>query len=275
MRKQAFTILAVFAIMIFSCKTDTQQTFDNASTIAPLEGLPKNKAGETVRKAIDFIGGWETWENKKTFSFYKNITHLDSTGQVERSQKQLHQYQIHPEFKARMSWTDKGNQYVIVNNGEEARKYENGKEMTDDKSKLQAWNSSFGSNYVISMPFKLTDPGVILSYEGIDSTTLKKRVHSLKVEYEKGAGSSGGMHTWWYYFDEKNYDLVANYLDYGEGYSLTTYETFEEVDGIRIHQKRFSHIADANKSIIQKRTIYENESMKFNEVFDESLFELK
>lgn len=275
MRKQAFTILAVFAIMIFSCKTDTQQTFDSVSTIAPLEGLPKNKAGETVRKAIDFIGGWETWENKKTFSFYKNITHLDSTGQVERSQKQLHQYQIHPEFKARMSWTDKGNQYVIVNNGEEARKYENGKEMTDDKSKLQAWNSSFGSNYVISMPFKLTDPGVILSYEGIDSTTLKKRVHSLKVEYEKGAGSSGGMHTWWYYFDEKNYDLVANYLDYGEGYSLTTYETFEEVDGIRIHQKRFSHIADANKSIIQKRTIYENESMKFNEVFDESLFELK
>ncbi len=72
MRKQAFTILAVFAIMIFSCKTDTQQTFDSVSTIAPLEGLPKNKAGETVRKAIDFIGGWETWENKKTFSFYKN-----------------------------------------------------------------------------------------------------------------------------------------------------------------------------------------------------------
>lgn len=275
MRRQIFTILTVFAITIFSCKTDTQQTSDSASRISPLERLPKNQAGETVRKAIDFIGGWEKWENKKTFSFYKNITHLDSTGQVEKSQKQLHQYQLHPYFKARMTWEDKGNQYMIINNGKQAKKYENGKEMTDDKSKKQAWNSSFGSNYVISMPFKLTDPGVILTYEGIDSSTLKKRVHSLKVEYEKGAGSSGGMHTWWYYFDEKNYDLVANYLDYGNGYSLTTYENFEHVDGIRIHKKRFSHIADANKNIVQKRTIYENESMKFNEAFDESLFELK
>ena len=168
-----------------------------------------------------------------------------------------------------MSWEDKGNQYVIINNGEEARKYENGKEMTDDNSKKQAWNSSYGSNYVISMPFKLTDPGVILTYEGIDSTTLNKRVHSLKVEYEKGAGSSGGMHTWWYYFDEKTYDLAANFLDYGTGHSLTTYETFTKVDGIRFHEKRFSHIADADKNIVQKRTIYENESMKFDEDFDD------
>jgi len=273
MRKQIFTLLTLFAITTFSCNTDTQQNSNNTPTISPMERLPKNEAGEIVRKAIDFIGGWESWENKKTFSFYKNITHVDSSGQVERSQKQLHQYQIHPHFKARMSWEDKGNQYVIINNGEKAKKFENGKEMTDDKSKNQAWNSSYGSNYVISMPFKLTDPGVVLTYEGIDSTTLKKRVHSLKVEYKKGAGSTGGMHTWWYYFDEKNYDLVANFLDYGEGHSLTTYETFITVDDIRIHKKRFSHIADENKNIVQKRTIYENESMKFNEVFDESLFD--
>ena len=240
-----------------------------------MERLPQNEAGDIVRKAIDFVGGWKAWENKKNFSFYKNITHVDADGKVERSQRQFHQYQIHPTFKAKMSWEDKGNQYVIINNGEEARKYENGKEMTDDNSKNVAWNSSYGSNYVISMPFKLTDPGVIMTYEGIDSTTLNKRVHALKVEYEEGAGSTGGMHDWYYYFDEKTYDLVANFLDYGNGYSVTTYETFKEVDGIRIHKKRFSHIADADKNIVQKRTIYENESMKFDEVFDEGLFDLK
>ncbi len=278
MRNQIFSILALLtiAIAIFSCQTDTQQTNATAvPTRSPMERLPQNEAGEIVRKAIDFVGGWEAWANKKTFSFYKNITHLDVDGNVEKSQRQFHQYQIHPTIKARMSWEDKGNQYVIINNGEEAKKYENGKEMTDDNSKQQAWNSSYGSNYVISMPFKLTDPGVILTYEGIDSTTLQKPVHSLKVEYEKGAGSTGGMHTWWYYFDKDSYDLVANFLDYGEGYSLTTYETFTKVDNLRFHEKRFSHIADSAKNIVQKRTIYENESMKFDNVLEEGVFDLK
>lgn len=275
MRNQFLLIFLVLATMVFSCKTDTPNTSVDTQPVNPLDRLPDNEAGEIVRKAIDFVGGWKAWEDKTNFSFYKNITHLDSSGQVERSQKQLHQYQMQPQFKARMSWEDKGKQYMIINNGEEAKKYEDGKEMTDDRSKNQAWNSSFGSNYVISMPFKLTDPGVILTYEGIDSTTLKKPVHALKVEYEKGAGSTGGMHTWWYYFDVENYDLVGNYLAYGEGYSLTTYESFEMVDGIRIHKKRFSHIANANKEIVQLRTIYENEAMKFDEVFDETLFDLK
>lgn len=269
MQKQNYILLAAILILMISCQSDRN------SNISPMDRLPQNEAGEVVRKAIDYIGGWEAWENKKTFSFYKNITHLDSSGTIERSQKQFHQYQIHPDFKAKMSWEDQGNQYVIINNGEQAKKYENGIEMTDDKSKGQAWNSSFGSHYVISMPFKLTDPGTILTYEGIDSTTVNQRVHSLKVEYEKGAGSTGGMHTWWYYFDENTYDLVANYLAYGEGYSLTTYETFDVIDGIRIHQKRFSHIADADKNIVMKRTVYENGSMKFNTDFDENLFRLK
>ena len=275
MIKKIYLLFVLGGFFLLACETDQGQATQPTELINPLDRLPKNEAGELVRKAIEFVGGWETWENKKTFSFYKNITHVDSTGAIERTQRQLHQYQLSPQFKARMSWEDEGKEYMIINNGVQAKKYENGKEMTDDYSKNQAWNSSFGSHYVVSMPFKLTDPGVILTYEGIDSSTLNKRVHSLKVEYEKGAGSSGGFHTWWYYFDEKTYDLVANYLDYGEGYSLTTYETFQAVDSIRIHQKRFSHIANADKEIIHLRTIYQNEKMKFNESFDEKLFTLK
>ena len=275
MRKYFIYLLSIFVILFFSCQTDSSDGAQLTNIISPLDRLPDNEAGAVVKKAIDYVGGWEAWENKNTFSFYKNITHIDSTGEIERTQRQLHQYQLHPQFKARMTWEDKGKKYVIINNGVQAKKYEDGKEMTDDQSKNQAWNSSFGSNYVVSMPFKLTDPGVILKYEGIDSTTLKKPVHSLKVEYEKGAGSTGGMHIWWYYFDEKTYDLVGNYLDYGNGHSLTTYETFENVDGIRIHEKRFSHIATADKKIVHLRTIYENEEMKFNVAFDEKHFDLK
>jgi len=278
-KKQIFEkiFLLVILLALFACQatSDEAEVINVANSISPLERLPDNEAGEIVKKAIDYVGGWEAWANKKSFSFYKNIEHRDATGKTERTQRQLHEYQLYPFFQARMSWEDGGDQYMIINNGEEAEKYKNGKVMTDDNSKKQAWNSSFGSNYVISMPFKLTDPGVILNYEGIDTIATGQAVHSLKVEYEKGAGSSGGFHTWWYYFDLETYDMAANFLDYGDKYSLTTYETFTKVDDLRVHQKRYSYISNANKELVQLRTIYTNEAMQFDPSFDESHFQLK
>lgn len=274
MKQSVFIIFSLLLFIAYSCKQESEELVEPQVIASPMERLSDDEAGRVIRKAIEYVGGWEAWEAKINFSFYKNITHLDSLGNIERSQRQHHRYQLYPGFKANMQWEDKGNQYEIIHNGEQAKKYENGKEMTDDNSKNQAWNSSYGSNYVISMPFKLTDPGVIMTYEGIDSTTLDRRVHSVKIEYKKGAGSTGGMHTWWYYFDENNYDLAANFLDYGK-HSLTTYETFVQVDDIRIHKKRFSHIADSEKNIVQKRTVYENETMIFNQDLDEDLFILK
>ncbi len=147
--------------------------------------------------------------------------------------------------------------------------------MTDNKSKNEAWNSSFGSNYVIAMPFKLTDPGTILTYDGIDSTTLDRPVHALKVEYEPGAGSTGGMHTWWYYFDLETYDLAGNFLDYGTGHSLTTYETFANVGDIRLHLKRFSYTSNDDKEKVRLKTIYENEDMGFDNQLNPSIFQLQ
>lgn len=273
---QIFGIL-LLSIGIWCCqseaKPDTDQQGETGVTTNPMDRLPNNEAGKVIHKAIDFAGGWDTWSNKTTFSFYKVIEYLDSTGQKERSLRQLHQYQLSPQFKARLSWEENGDKFLIINKGDQAWKYKNGEEMTDQRSKNQAWNSSFGSNYVVSMPFKLTDPGVILSYDGLDTLTEGKIVHAVKVEYEPGAGSTGGMHTWWYYFDKETCDLVANYLDYGEGHSFTSYEIFTKVDGIRIHQKRHSHISNAQKEVKHLRTVYTNEEMQFDVPLGPELFE--
>lgn len=274
MRKPLFLLFCLLGLFLFACSEGGTTTSSNPKQSSPMDRLPDNKAGETVRKAIDFVGGWAAWENKNTFSFYKVIEQIDSTGQVKKTLRQLHQYQLRPHFKARLSWEENEDQFVIINNGKQAKKYKNGKELTDDKSKNQAWNASFGSNYVVSMPFKLTDPGVHLSYDGID-TFSNKVVHAIKVEYEKGAGTSGGMHTWWYYFDENNQDLVAFYLDYGNGQSLTTYEKFETVDGIRIHNYRNSYDSNEAQEMVLLKTIYKNEEMKFDDVLDDELFEIK
>ena len=262
--------IGILLLSIMSCAPTEQE-----DTVHPMDRLPDNKGGDVIKKAIAYAGGWGAWEAKKNFSFYKKITQLDSTGNIRKQVKQLHQYNMKPGFQAKMSWNMDDADYIIINTGERAKKYENDKWLEDDKSENEAWNSSYGSNYVIQMPFKLTDPGTIITYDKIDSTTFARPAHAVKVEYEKGAGSSGGMHDWWYYFDIETFDLVANYLDYGEGHSLTTYESFEDVDGIRIHKKRKSYSSNENKEIVLLRTIYENEEMNFDTEFDDSLFKLK
>jgi len=262
-------ISVIVLAIIISCQPEVKETSDAISN------LPENKAGEVVMKAIERAGGWNSWKNKENFSFYKNITHLDSLGNEEKSVRQHHTYQLKGGFKARMEWSIGEDDFLVINNGEQAKKYKNGVELTDLQSKNEAWNSSYGSHYVIGMPYKLTDPGTTLTYEGIDSTILDLPVHSLRVEYAKGAGSTGGMHLWYYYFDVENYDLVANYLDYGEGYSFTTYEVFENVNNHRIHNKRFSYISNNAKERLLLRTVYENEEIKFNQELDEHTFKLK
>ena len=261
-----------FGLTVIGCQHDSTSTI-HETKVSALERLPNNQAGEVIRKSITHAGGWDNWEAKNNFQFYKNIIQLDSTGKEKRRIRQLHQYQLQPSFKARMTWEIDGTNYTIVNTGQQAWKYENGKELTDDQSQKEAWNSSFGSHYVVSMPFKLTDPGVILKYDGIDTLDSGQVVHAVKVDYEKGAGSSGGFHVWWYYFDKDTYALAANYLDYGNGYSYTEYQTTKVVDGIVIQENRNSHQAFKDKSVGYIKTVYENDGMQFDVALTDNMFE--
>jgi len=266
----------MLGLLFFGCSDEQSPAQENTAaepTENPMDRLPDNEAGDAIRQAIAHAGGWEAWADKKTFTFYKNIEYFDSTGAKERSLRQLHQYQLQPTFKARLSWEENRNEYVIINNGQQAWKFKNGEEMTDQASRNQAWNSSFGSHYVIAMPFKLTDPGVILTDEGLDTIRNDQIVRSIKVEYEEGAGSSGGMHDWWYYFDPDNYGMAANFLDYGDGCTFTSYQTFTTVGGIRMHEKRHSYGATKEKEIQYLRTVYTNEEMQFDLPMKDELFE--
>ena len=181
-----------------------------AVSISPMERLPDNRAGEIVRQSIASAGGWDTWESKRSLSYTKIIRSFNDEGQVTREIRQQHQYLLHPQFKARITWMDEGKDHVIINNGEQAWKYVNGELQTSETDKNQAWNSSFGSHYVVSMPFKLTDEGVTLSFAGEESMADGSIAHRIDVVYAPGAGSAGGMHAWSYYFDLQDGRLVAN-----------------------------------------------------------------
>lgn len=246
-----------------------------AREISQLDNLPKNEAGNIVRKSIEKAGGWENWNNKNTLTYTKTIQFINENGEIEREIKQLHEYKLKPELKIKISWEEDGDKYAVINNSKQAKKYKNGVALNDEESMNSAWNSSFGSQYVMCMPFKLTDPGTVFKHEGIDTLKNGKVVHAVKTTYKEGAGSAAGIHIWTYYFDKDNYELVGNFLDYGDGYSYTQYEKIEEIDGIRVNTARKSFNANSINVITQLTTNYINEDIQFDLKMDDAKFEIK
>lgn len=277
--KAYLSIIIIIPLLFTSCKNENKVIAESPikgsiTSPVPLD-LPDTDAGTIVKRAIDVAGGWENWTQKKTLSYIKKIQIFDSLGNRQKEVNQLHQYLLRPTFKAFITWEEEADSHQIINNGKQAWKLKNGELKTDETSVNSAWNSSFGSHYMICMPFKLSDPKAILNNEGIDTLATNKIVYSVKVDYEKGAGSAGGMHTWWFYFNKDSHLLAGNFLDHGNGESYTQYETFTEVDGIKISHIRKSYKSNANRDLLYLSTIYTNEDIQFNLDLDKSLFELK
>lgn len=229
-KNPSFSLMLLIGILSIGCKGDHKK--DNVEVQIEASDSNLSEAQKLVNKTITHYGGMKNWESKKSLSYVKTIQSYDSMGGLIRTVAQSHKYQLKPSFKANMSWEQDGNKHEIVNNGNQSWKLVNGKIQEDKASVDNAWNSSFGSHYMVSMPFKLKDPGTILNYEGVDTLSNNRIVHKLKVDYEKGAGSCGGMHTWNYFLNTDTYQFEANFLDHGEGYSYTDYETFIQIDSI-------------------------------------------
>lgn len=265
-------------LLFIGCKNSEKEENLDKQVVkekSQLDKLPENEAGSIVRKSIENAGGWENWNSKKTLTYTKIIQFVNENGEVEREIKQLHEYKLKPELKMKIRWEEDGDKYAIINDSKQAKKYKNGVALEDEESMNSAWNSSFGSQYVICMPFKLTDPGAVLKYEGIDTLENGKLVHAVKTTYEEGVGSAAGKHIWTYCFDKDNYELVANFLDYGDGYSYTQYEKIEEKDGIRVNTARKSFKANSINDITQLTTNYRNEDIQFDLKMDDAMFEIK
>ena len=267
--------------IIFGCQPKSAETVENKQNdnnyeqyTASFDKIPSDTEGGIIKKAIAQAGGWDKWISKKAMSFVKITTTYDSTGAIKKVSKSLNEYNLFPSVQARITWEDDGKKYVIINNGQQVWKLEDGKLMTDEKNKTSAWNSSFGTHYVICMPFKLADAGVIPTYEGEIALPEGKKGNSLKIIYKEGAGSSALFHKWWYYFDPKTHDMVANFLDHGKGYTYTVYDAFTEVEGIKINTSRRSFKSDATMSKMLLESKYENEDIQFKELFPPSHFEM-
>lgn len=244
--------------------------------VSPMDLLPEGEAGDVVRRAVEFAaGGWEGWESKRTVSYLKTTVAFDTSGTIQSRINQTHRYVLSPPLKVRIDWKADGHDYVLINKGDQAWKYVDGEHAEAQQDRDQAWNSTFGSHYVFSMPFKLTDPDAVLSYEGRRELSDGTLADAVRVDYESEAGSAGGMHTWTYFFDADDGRLVANHLHYGSGpsdYSFTEYTDYREIDGIHMPTRRYGYASNAAAERLDRLSEIVYEDVQFDVALAESLF---
>lgn len=272
MRKIKNRILVLLALFFFGCNDIIHSSINKSMSHNPIK---RDSISEVIiDNAILNAGGYLNWELKKTISYNKSIQIYDTLGILVRSVDQNHKFMLKPHLKGKIKWKQGHDLHEIIFRRGEAFMVKNGNILQDENSKNIAWNSFFGSHYVIGMPFKLKDPGALLEYKGIDTLKNKSIVHTIKVTYQKNAGSEGSMHTWYYYFNIKSLELQATFLDHGNGYNYTDYIHFDNIEGVKFNMQRKSYISNKDKTPLFLKTVYTYSQIKYNLPFKEDFFEI-
>ena len=277
-------ICAIYLIFILtSCKSDLKEVNQNASKnansyenyVSYYRTIPDNEAGKITKTAITKAGGWENWVSKKAIKYERiNISYDSITGDTSRIVREVHEYNLFPTFKGKMTWKNKDKNIVVLFDGLRAVKIENGVVLDDEKSRSEAWNNIFGSLYLIGLPFKMSDPGSV--YNDMPPTTLAngKTTKVVKITYQEGAGSFALYHKWYYYFDPQTYQLAATLLDHGKGFGLNEYSEFIEVGGLKLQTRRDRYDSNPKGERLLHTNTYLKENIQFIEAFPDTHFEI-
>jgi hypothetical protein len=267
MLKNFFFISSLFFSMLVIISCQQNNPAENTSDQNNLPVTMDDSSRAIIDRAIAYAGGYEAWQQKKTLSFDKKSTSYDSTGKVVRETNMHLDYMMNPDFRAKLTYKLNDTTITLMHDGQKARKMYNEKVSEEQKDIDGAWNSSFGSQYVMCMPFKLKDPGIKAEYVG--EVTLPEGVPAqiIKTSYSEGAGSNPS-HIWYYYFEPGTGKLLANSFNGKDNYwDYTRYEQFEKANGLLLPSIRKGYTADT----LNNKGVVISESRHTNIAFDKEL----
>jgi hypothetical protein len=238
----AILILIVITICCRQNQPTNPQKENSESSSLPVSMDDSSRV--IIDRAIIYAGGYDVWEEKKTLSFDKKSISYDSTGKIIRETEQHLDYMMKPEFRAKITYKIRDTAITLIHDGQKARKFYNGKVSDEQKDIDAAWNSCFGSQYVMCISFKLKDPGIKAEYAGQVTLVDGVPAQVIKTSYIQGAGSNPDD-IWYYYFEPGTGKLLANSLTGKDDYwDYTRYERFEKADGLLMPAERKGYSAD-------------------------------
>ena len=246
-----YSILLLTLCLFVSCATPQKIT-------NPYAHLTDQKVVTTLKKSFATLGGLENWQNKKELHYQKHSKLIFESGEIESETLQNHDYYYDKNPSIQISWKDKTNKpHLIKSIDGNAVKHVDGQ--VDKTANTSALNTSVTvALFVIDVPFKMMDKGVILSHEGIDVLEDGQKVEVIKAVYNADKNTHHTKSdTWWYYFDVKDGRMVAYFIKHDGRYSYIKNLAYTKVDGFLLPTKRGSYRVDEHRKILFTRAEYE------------------
>ncbi len=251
-----YSIFFFSIVLLLSCAT--QQQLAN-----PYAHIKDQKVVTLLQKSFTTSGGLANWQNKKELHYQKHGKLIFESGEIESEVIQQHDYYYHKNPSINISWDAKdGKVHQIKSVHGNAVKYVDGQ--VDNTAKTDGLNTTVTvAQFVINVPFKMMDKGVVLSYEGMDTLEDGQKVAVIKAAYNADKNEHHTKSdTWWYYFDAKDSRMVAYFIKHDGRYSYIKNLTYTKVGGFLFPKTRGSYRADKDRNILFTRAEYEYSNWK-------------
>ncbi len=242
--------ILLFSVVTMGCTTPEVAT-------APFAHIKDQKVVATLKKSFKTLGGLDNWQNKKELHYQKHSKLVLESGEIESDVIQQHDYYFDKNPIINISWETDGQVHKIKSIDGNAVKNIDGK--IDETAKTSSLNTTVTvARFVIEVPFKMLDKGVILSHEGMDTLEDGHKVEVIKAVYN----ADKNVHhtksdTWWYYFDADDSRMVAYFIQHDGRYSYIKNLSYTEAGGFIFPKTRGSYRADKDRNILFTRAEYE------------------
>lgn len=209
-----------------------------------------------VAKAYLAHGGKANWDKIDALNYQKESVVYDAEGTILVKHLQVHRYNFRPNFNATVNWEDGAQSHEIQFTDASASKYVD-EELIEDKSVSEsAYNSVNAARYTVSQPFKLSDTGVQLTYEGIDELEEGQKVHVVKASYNMENENHTDNDEWWYFFDLDTYLCLATMVHHGTTFSYIKNLEFDRSTNIVFNSHRKGYSVDSARNILYHQSEY-------------------
>ena len=208
-------LISVFLIvMSFTQCSDTQTEAQSSSVFSH----PNPDVTRILTRAFEKAGGLDKYRHLNTISYTKRSILYDSDGEIESDVTQSHDYRLLPDLEGTIQWQDNGIEHEVQYRDKEGYQYIDGVLKGVGEFAAKSFLSAY---YVLFMPFKLADPGVILTYEGEVTLDSGARADVIKAVYEPESNANHSTSdTWWFYFDLTHGDYLASMVHHPPTYAL-------------------------------------------------------
>lgn len=251
-----FLLPLVCTLFIIACAQPESHQETTVVSQDPFAKITDQEAREVLQKAMEAMGGLDRWKSKQELSFNKDFKLFREDGSVENDVLQYHNYTYGTNPSVSIEWSKDDSEHAIHRKEGKVSKTINGTE--DSEANLQSiTNTVLSSVFVVEIPYKLLDPGAVISYAGIDTLDKGQIVDVVQVVYDPEAHSNHSTpDIWKLYFDAESSIMLGYMVQHADHFSYVRNLSDTVVDGFTFVKTRDSWRVNEERELLFLRATY-------------------